>query len=715
MKFSKRIGLFFAVNVLLFVCMLIIRWPWINENFLIADDLIFIPKTLFGQGAWMTSGFAGWFVMNNALEFFKDVAKVRFLYLLLFSMSATFLYFALRKVINDNFYPLLILLMASLFPVYADQAIFINGSHPLLGMVFVLVAIASLFFLVLSERKKAMLLWSLLAGFMFFISLYCTPTTALVSLSGMILLLYPMPKTEFVFKRIMLISSSILPPFIRQIHLKSLGISYNHYSGIEGWTIITPENMVAQLMRSMKIFFATMGVQLFVVIVLILVITIIIKFTFSTQDKIPTKKKELIVLSVFFLTISALYFSPVSILGNVQIRYLLGPIFFATLALGVILYFLFGNHKYARIFFLAGLGIICLMMISVSRDYAKQRFSFSVERQKTIQSFVKDKVDEWEPEAQVVFVLDKMPPSFTSGFNHWSTWYLRYITNRTDLIGIIGHKSWLNYNPVIKKYREHGPEFWTTVKTKSGPRSVRKKMIGIEEKRPTYIYVEEKDGAFVQYNQILIFEDDKYQLFSADKNGLALVSKNPFDFYEMCSGIGEKKDTTLVFGSPVVEPYVPSEIFNKAGVVYDGRTSHKLKIPKGKRVNIEMDISSFSSDDAKYSSYTEVSPPMPFLWGKIAVYQVGPKIYRAGHSTIAEQDGRSLINIRVFDKCGYMVNSSNGNASVGFGDYFSGSPIVVGKGFKNRYWKGKFNALKATIIDQNNNSTVLTMEDIKKY
>lgn len=715
MKYSKIIGLFFTVNVLLFACMLIVRWPWIMENFLVGDDLIVIPKAIADQGSWSVSGFAQWFILNNALEFYKNVAKVRFLYLGLFTISASYLYFALRRLINDNIYPLLILLVASLFPVYVDQAIFINGSHPLLGMVFVLTATASLIYLTLSETKKMALVWFILAVFLFFVSLYCSPTTAIVSLGGMILLLYPMPRENIFFKRILLISSSILPPLLKQLHLRSLGTDYNHYSRMEGWTIITPDNMVTQLTRSIKIIFNTIGWQLVIVIASILVVALIVRLTLNAQNKTTIKKKEFLVLLFFFFTLSGLYFAPISILANVQLRYLVGPIFFSILALGVALYIICGVHKHARNFLIVGLCVICVLLINVSKDYATQRFSFSAERQKTIRSFVKEKVAEWKPDSQVILVLNKMPPGFTYGYNHWSTWHLRYITNRTDIIGLIGHNSWLKYNPIIKKYRDHGSEFWTTVETNTGRRMARKQMIGIEENRPTYIYVEQKDGSFVQYDQILVFENDKYQIFSADKNGLALLSNKLFDFKDMCSVLGKKRDTTLIFGSPTVEPYVPSEHFNKLEVLYDGKTFHKLKIPKWKYVNIEMDISSSSSGDIQYLPCTEVSPPMPFLWGAIAIYQVGPNTYRIGNSTIVEKNNSALINIKVFDKCGYLVNSSDGNASFSFGNFFSDSPLIVGRGFKNRYWKGKFNSLKITITDQNDDPIILTTEDIKRY
>jgi hypothetical protein len=473
--------------------------------------------------------------------------------------------------------------------------------------------------------------------------------------------------------------------------------------------------MVTQLIRSIKILFNTLGWQLFAVIVSILIITIIVRFTFKAQNKTLIEKREIFVVSTLFLTMSGFYFAPISILTNVQLRYLLGPTFFATLALGIALYILSDHHKYARKILSAGLGIICIMLINLSKDYATQRFSFSAERQKTIQSFVKEQVAEWTPDSQVVLVLDKMPPGFTGGYNHWSTQYLRFITNRTDIIGLIGHNSWLKFNPIIKKYRDHGSEFWTTVDTPTGSRMARKQMIGIEKNRPTYIYVEQKDDSYVQYDQILVFENDKYQIFSADKNGLTLLSNKLFDFNEMCSVLGKKRDKTLIFGSPTVEPYVLSEHSNKSDVFYDGKTFHKFKPPKGKYVNIEMDISSFSSGEVLYSSYTEISPPMPFLWGKIAIYQVGPNTYRIGNSTIVEKNNRALINLQVFDKCGYMVNSSDGNASFHFGNYFTSARLIVGRGFKNRYWKGKFNSLKITITDHNDDSILLTTEDIKKY
>ena len=92
----------------------------------------------------------------------------------------------------------------------------------------------------------------------------------------------------------------------------------------------------------------------------------------------------------------------------------------------------------------------------------------------------------------------------TSGFNHWSTWYLRYMTGNRNILGLLGPVALVKRDPFVDRYRDHGGEY-TEV---TGGRWRRIPMIGLEIERPLFVYQQDESGKFEPFDYVA-FADDK--------------------------------------------------------------------------------------------------------------------------------------------------------------------------------------------------------------
>ena len=88
-----------------------------------------------------------------------------------------------------------------------------------------------------------------------------------------------------------------------------------------------------------------------------------------------------------------------------------------------------------------GVGVLFLVAIGSvvsghqlrSEQYGRFLTSFEY-----IEAIVARDGDDWAAGAQVVIALENTELSPTSGYNHWSTSYLRYLSGRSDITGLIG-------------------------------------------------------------------------------------------------------------------------------------------------------------------------------------------------------------------------------------------------------------------------------------
>jgi len=87
-------------------------------------------------------------------------------------------------------------------------------------------------------------------------------------------------------------------------------------------------------------------------------------------------------------------------------------------------------------------------------------------------------------------------------------------TNRKDIIAVIGHKKDMTFDPFIGKYRDHGAQFWSVV----NGRSERKRMIGLDKSRPTYIYFLSPEASKT-YSCIAVSNKDNLRIYNTGVEG----------------------------------------------------------------------------------------------------------------------------------------------------------------------------------------------------
>ena len=145
-------------------------------------------------------------------------------------------------------------------------------------------------------------------------------------------------------------------------------------------------------------------------------------------------------------------------------------------------------------------------------------------------------------------------------------------------------------------------------------------------------------------------------------------------------------------------------------IVFDGQSVIRGdKTPLIQPYKIEVALKSGRDDVAV--SPTEDTPPMPFLAGHFAVYQIGNS-YRvlSGGEQIAVIEGTAL---EVQDFTFSVDENDVGSMFVGNEQYWSGEisrpvPLVIGQGFKNRYWEGEISKFKVYIGELNSTSGKMT-------
>jgi hypothetical protein len=130
--------------------------------------------------------------------------------------------------------------------------------------------------------------------------------------------------------------------------------------------------------------------------------------------------------------------------------------------------------------------LIALIFLNQYKIHHNQDLSYGrlLALHTTLKNELHEVAKKWPPNSQVVVLTDTSHNTQTSGFNHWSTWYLRYLANRYDIIGLFGPLPAISQQPFVNQYRDHDPEYWEIINN----RSRRIPMVGLEKSRPTFFY-----------------------------------------------------------------------------------------------------------------------------------------------------------------------------------------------------------------------------------
>jgi hypothetical protein len=405
--------------------------------------------------------------------------------------------------------------------------------------------------------------------------------------------------------------------------------------------------------------------------------------------------------TLFLLVMGMLLIAPILPITFMAPRYLFtsSVVLFLTLffVLDVVMVYL---HPAVWRPVLVALVMLMFFNIAASFYFHSNNYGDNIVLQEKLIEFVKRDGARWKQDAQVVIVVDKLPRYSMNGYNHWSTWFLRYHTGRTDIVGLIGGKANLVEDPFVAKYRDHGSEFWTMRSGAGREMSVRRQMVGLTYDRPTYLYdLDVRTGSRRELEWLGLAADGQYRFRKANGNALDKEVVFPISMLPKAAlqnGIDLTRNVLLYRIPRSPEPLPPLKAAGIKGMRFDSDRPalEEVLTTVPKTYSIELLLKTDIAV-AKDFSFSRTSPPMPVLIPPLAIYQASESTFnvRVGRDNavdfrFAEADKWHHIALTVHDGQVAVLYVNGKPVSSGAGELQLVGRIAIGKGFLDRRWDG---------------------------
>jgi hypothetical protein len=706
---QKNAGLlaFIASTTAVFALFLALNTQYVLSDFVFQDDLIYLSRSIFGQSLIPSSDFIP-YVLIDYLGRFQSVPVIKLSLLMLYSITAGFCSLLFYRITRNLGVSIGIAVFVVLYPVDEAQIIFVTGSHSTFSTCFIVMA----YFLFEYSDEDGYRQVLGIGGAMFFLILasMTSPTAYLTPFLLPIWLLVQSlvrDKSVFVVKNMLFYLFLIIVGFLPLVIGK--GFDEHHYSGLVGWTEFSAErvfdNLISAIFKVSKSVSAggNGAVLTYCFFAFSLLITAVVAIRQSgrkeQKEDVLVGREQMIerlkILAVNSLLVAALTFGPVSILTGMLGRYLVSPSVFALIFLISIYLILFFNEKSLS---KVGYLIACIFLIggllNASRggQMRNQYLGGYLATHNKIAELVNKEERHWKSNSQVLLLTHDRFPTPTIGFNHWSSWYLRLVSGRVDLLAVIGSDKWISGSPFVKSYADHGGEYWKVI----NGRSTRTKMIGFELKRPLYAYSQSESGEFRKVDLVTFVGTGSVK--NIQFGGSAESTENLTRFCKQGTeattfvwhmNIGQNRSVTnLALEEGTLEP------FNGALA-----STEDFSIAREKTVSVNLSLSQAfsttlvlkSSETVNKLEYTKHFPPMPLLSKTLAIYQI-PEGYRivdrvSDKSWVIKSGKEMTLNISGIEGC-LATLVVNDKILGQLGSNSMNGDWSFGAGFKERKWSG---------------------------
>jgi len=678
---------------------ILIRSEVLFNETLIADDLIYLPLALINECIIPGRHPIDYNFICHIVGS-ESVLLGRGIFLAYISLISVILFLALISFKLSYF--LAFLASVSIFAgiPFLSQGTFITGSYPTHGLFFIVLA---LFLTSRCLTHKDNPKRTLLYYFCIFI-LFTLAGIASTSLTLSSFIIAPCAVYAFAKKKKFILWTLIsLTPSLTFTILQFTGAFSNHYKGLAGWITFSLERMLRQVAAHKNFITTSIDTWGFYCLVVVITITAMLYIYHSIQlfiekrllahtSPAPTNIEMLIILIGISLVGFATSLLPTLFVQGVAPRYTSAPLFFVFCLVFILLQFFEKRYTYQFVKFsgiLAGLVFTVISVTALEQQHYNSYHKLSVDQQK-VKSFLSKKSIQFAENAQILIFFNDDYTNFTVGFNHWSTHFARMATGRSDITAIIGSKSGMTHDPFTGEYSNHGKQYWET----TNGRAKRKRMVGLDEKRPIYIY-SMPDQKNKTYDCITIFQAGRVTIYNADESGAKIKYQSNLE-----SDVNKERpsmancifylldaDTSL----PIAQKPTP----NSKVKDFDGGTS-EIIIPVSQArppYSLSFNLKATSQDKIS-NSYTATSPPMPVLALPLAVYQLAKNEFKIGVNC-KEQAWYTFKTVSDWTKVGFEVNIDgrgilyiNDMAVKVFEECPTPKRISLGQGFKNRFWKG---------------------------
>jgi hypothetical protein len=477
------------VGAVAFAATLLIQRDFVLNSYLHADDAIFIPRALAGQATIPRDHP----LIYLALEALGPIALISTFKLLstgFLGLAAALMALWLFRMGAGVLSAGLAALALVIHPVAIDQGLFVTGSHPIIGTVLVL---GSLLLIMDGWSRSPMVATATAgaAGAFALLAALASPCYFLAPFAPLVWLAVAAASEWRGWRRLVVLSAVLSTPII--LHVLRDGMQY-HYTAKTGFTDFSPENVATNLAHAVwlvlrPVFAPPLALAATYALGLAGVSACLGLAVWNTSrqgapaDAIRPSRR-LILGSAAMLVTAALAFGPSAIVTSYAPRYATAP--FVLGALAVLAPLLWAVSRWPLSAGLTSVSFVIVLVAAGIRSAQLRDGAFGPElaAHRAAMRVIATEAASWEPNAQIVLVLPADSRSPTGGFNHWSTWYVRAVSSRADVLALFGREADLDASPFIKAYRDHGEMFWRVV----NGRSQRIPMRGLEAGRPLYYY-----------------------------------------------------------------------------------------------------------------------------------------------------------------------------------------------------------------------------------
>lgn len=591
-------------------------------------------------------------------------------------------------------------------PVFSTQHVFISASHTLMGLPFALLGVYAL--ISVMQRGASTGLGRFLgAGLAFAAAALLSPNYTLLPL---LLLLAPLlcPRA-YLANRQLRIAYGTLAALVVAAMLQTLVFTPHVYAQLDGWTSMSLSQPFVALKGAVRLIYVRVGgggvvgqlLYLASGALCVAATMMVIGRAIAGQAPAVRALQPLWFLPAVLLLAGALTFAPAAFLTFLSDRYCFVPLVLSAAA-GLSLLGRLTFDRWQRPVLQAGLfGLVLASTVTGAVSGAARFSGFESLHYQMATLFAVDE-PQWKPRAQiVVFVPDELPGNGpANAYIHFSTGYLRYLSGREDIIGLIGPASAARRYPIVAQPNEFGSggQYWGY----QGAKYHRLTMVGVAPDRPLYLYHVADDGLLRRAAETLFPADDPGAIvrvpFGARPDAHAGAAESG-----LCSELG--RDGLFVWPAPGLPASAlagPRDRYTACSLasVDVGYVPDQPPVPTAftpepgdlVELAVTLDGAALPSWNGRY---TPTAPAMVALADGFAIYGLGDRVRVVDRENDASYLGPFTPNstIRFFGVEGCRVEVSLDGQSLGrlSGGSLRGT-LNLGTGFLERRWASSLQA-----------------------
>lgn len=678
-KLSVRSAIFVGLYSFLFSFAIIIaqRGEVMISNVLVADDQSYVVDFLLfdvrarAPNLYYLQLMVNWFGVEGSRVFLGITTAISA------SAISVMLYLVFR-----NFVVPLAPAFALAIPASMSQYIFLNGSHPTAALPVVAALLIFIVCLQFGRSYQVQIGSAVGALAASALALSLTPVAPGVSIAALVCLAANLASWRAEkLKLFLLFLVSISGPVLFFINSFVTQAARNHYLDRAGWVDTSPARIFAQLAGFISSLESNAAVWLVLAVMAVCLILTTVYGYIHTKRYGQNLTRPAVVLSMLFLIAGALSFVPALVVPSVQDRYFEIPVFLVATG-GLIVLFSILAPLPGKVI-PAAIVLIALISVSlVGRTGVQDHF----ERATRITNQIQESLPSDLPEnAQIVIVGERLP---FSGFNHWSTGLLQYLTGRTDIIGLIGPTSSIGlHDPIVDRWVRHSREYWFMGED---GRERRKRMVGLELGRPTFGYrFDEAAGVLLP---TAVVAGDGSRALRADHGRIfSPVHASSLGSEMSCGPTSpdqpdpDARDIILGALPPQARPG-PTEFFDlpasDAAPIIELRAGGPLEV----HLHFEPENTSYPQ-----RAWDDTFPPTPLLardWFQFSQLEGDYWAVSSGSNRIVHRGADAELSVSFVPGCGIQVRLGGAVMEIQQTD----SDVVrmtLGQGFRQRTWDGR--------------------------